>query len=132
MNNIKWYGWTPAARECYERGCICDGCLMSWTLGKRCRMKEAVLYLVREFGAPKEESIYSGREKQIINAILNGADTYEELEQATGLKHTLVRATLTRLYRYADGAGVVYQNNRYKLPDFVEWVRENEGKRCEY
>lgn len=116
--------WTPTAKECYERGCRCDGCILAWILGKRCQMKTTVFYLVRKYGAPKEESIYSKREKQVIDAILNGADSYEDLEKATGLKHTSVGATLTRLYRYADGAGIIYANGRYKLPEFIEWVRE--------
>lgn len=47
------YKWTDAAIHCYERGCICRGCLFNKMIGKSCRMKESVLGLVKKFGKPK-------------------------------------------------------------------------------
>jgi len=47
--------WTDAAIKCYKRGCVCEGCfydeffhLSSFS----CRMKGAVLELVRTVGTP--------------------------------------------------------------------------------
>lgn len=45
--------WTPSAIDCYERGCICNGCPMYELIGKKCRMKSSVLELVRKFRVPE-------------------------------------------------------------------------------
>lgn len=49
--------WNPTAIACYKIGCRCSQChiLDGLELPKsKCRMKYAVLELVRKFGAPKE------------------------------------------------------------------------------
>lgn len=47
--------WTELAKECYERGCICNGCVFSEILiSSNCRMKRTVLELVKLFGVPNE------------------------------------------------------------------------------
>lgn len=53
MTNFK--RWTPAAKECYFRGCRCLGCSVYNLIGKQCRMKQTVLYLVTKLGAPTNE-----------------------------------------------------------------------------
>lgn len=54
MTNFK--RWTPAAIDCYLRGCKCKGCFYEdyFTKGK-CQMKHTVLYLVTKLGAPTNE-----------------------------------------------------------------------------
>ena len=50
--------WTPSAVECYQRGCICEGCPireMVKSLGK-CQMKAAVLELVKIHGIPTKRN----------------------------------------------------------------------------
>ena len=49
--------WTRSALDCYLIGCICSKCyLYKVFFSKRkykCRMKEAVIKLVRQIGVPK-------------------------------------------------------------------------------
>ena len=46
--------WTPLAKQCYARGCICNGCHYSkfFTEKRHCGVKACVLELVRVFGKP--------------------------------------------------------------------------------
>ena len=46
--------WTPAAVECYKRGCNCTGCFYSdyFSGSHKCQMKASVLELVRSIGTP--------------------------------------------------------------------------------
>lgn len=49
--------WTIQARECYNRGCICDGCFIYENYFKntneRCMCKQIVMGLVRVHGKPE-------------------------------------------------------------------------------
>lgn len=47
--------WTRSAIGCYLRGCQCEGCEYEAFFRKavyKCKMRDAVLSLVREYGAP--------------------------------------------------------------------------------
>ena len=48
--------WTVGAAECYERGCICEGCPTQLESCK-CQMKLSVLELVRKFGKPPKKLV---------------------------------------------------------------------------
>lgn len=58
--------WTKAAIDCYQRGCVCEGCYYKEFFSdspQRCLMKNTVLELVRVLGRPqnvepKESVIY--------------------------------------------------------------------------
>ena len=53
--NLK--GWTPAAVQCYQRGCVCKGCFYDeFFTADKCKMKSSVMELVRKFGAPGERT----------------------------------------------------------------------------
>lgn len=53
MTNFK--RWTPAAIDCYLRGCRCKGCFYEDYFTKsKCQMKYTVLDLVKKLGVPKE------------------------------------------------------------------------------
>lgn len=49
--------WNTTAIECYKRHCICEGCPIVYDLesvsAQNCRMKSAVVALVKKFGIPK-------------------------------------------------------------------------------
>lgn len=52
--------WTPTAVDCYMLGCTCSVCNLNKIYfrgemgsGFKCRMKDAVIELVRRFGAPE-------------------------------------------------------------------------------
>ena len=48
--------WTPAAVDCYKRGCVCSECLYSnfFSGNHKCQMKASVLELVRTQGPPPD------------------------------------------------------------------------------
>ena len=48
--------WTEQAKDCYKRGCVCNGCPVQVYANKDwvCRMKVAVLALVKKFGIPQD------------------------------------------------------------------------------
>lgn len=50
-----YYNWTEDAITCYKRHRICNGCEISELTSGKCKMKEAVIQLVRKFGIPKTE-----------------------------------------------------------------------------
>lgn len=47
--------WTKSSIDCYFLGCQCEKCEVYKIIGKQCRMKFAVLELVRRHGVPKKE-----------------------------------------------------------------------------
>ena len=57
--------WNETALECYKRGCVCLGCKYSsdyFTLsGRRCRMKFAVVELVKMLGIPQMDDLQNIR-----------------------------------------------------------------------
>lgn len=121
--------WTIGAIECYKRGCRCEGCLIKEFLETRCEMKKAVLALVRKYGAPskpqEKEKMPNKKQTIILNAIKNGAENYEELEEITKIKYHSLQVNLTILYAQAASKGLKFKNKKYKLPEFVRWVRGN-------
>lgn len=54
---IRLKRWTPAAKECYLRGCKCKGCNYEhyFLSQQKCQMKYTVLELVRQLGAPQKD-----------------------------------------------------------------------------
>lgn len=115
--------WTQTARDCYERGCDCRGCLIKEQMENPCRMKAAVFELVRKFGAPPPVYGLTRREQQIIDAILSGANTKREIAEKVGIHETNIQTVLNRMYCLAESEGYTYQK-KYKLPEFIEWVRQ--------
>lgn len=51
----KYSRWTRSAKDCYFLGCICSLCPVYQIIGKKCRMKQTVLALVRKLGKPNKE-----------------------------------------------------------------------------
>lgn len=53
---IKLKRWTPAAIDCYKRGCRCKGCFYeNYFTKSKCQMKSTVLELVRQLGVPNKD-----------------------------------------------------------------------------
>ncbi|MDD3149917.1 MAG: hypothetical protein PHV68_03705 [Candidatus Gastranaerophilales bacterium] len=55
LTTVKSTRWTIAAIECYERKCICESCFYHnffKNSGHKCKMKFAVIGLVRKLGKP--------------------------------------------------------------------------------
>jgi hypothetical protein len=90
-----------------------------------CRMKKAVLELVRKFGKPPEnENEFTNTQQKVIDAILAGCNDKFEISEKTGLTIQNIQNALSTMYEIAENDGVVYKNLRYKLPDFINWVRK--------
>ena len=73
----KYTHWTQSARECYKRGGVCSGCIYeSFFAGKpyKCRMKDAVLSLVKNVGAPPkvEPPGYYEDDEEIFGGLIQG------------------------------------------------------------
>lgn len=122
------YNWTDLARECYERGCVCRGCIIKEQLESPCQMKRSVFELVRKFGAPPkiiEKNGLTPTEQKIINAILNGADSFEKLAVLFNRKTSWAQNYIHVLYDKARERGWV--GKRYSaglFPEFIKWVRK--------
>ena len=115
--------WTDGSIFCYKRGCNCDGCFVRDLItSQRCYMKVAVIELVKKYGAPLDG--LTKREQSVINAILAGANTKEEIAEQTDINVDNVKTTLCRLYPLAEEEGFYYTNVRNKLPQFIKWVKE--------
>jgi len=57
VNVVNPFRWTPTARECFKRGCVCEGCFYKeffTTSSFQCRMKGSVVELVKKFGVPED------------------------------------------------------------------------------
>lgn len=48
---VKELKWNISSINCYKRGCVCNGCEYS-NLSEQCKMKSAVIELVRVLGRP--------------------------------------------------------------------------------
>lgn len=118
--------WTEGSIFCYKRGCRCDGCFVKDLIeSQKCEMKSAVFTLVKKFGAPKEydNMIYTKQQSRVLQAILNGASTKEEISAAVGISVRNLQSHINKLYKYARADGCRFTNPRNMLPDYVEWVR---------
>ena len=73
--NEKMLHWTPSAVDCYERGCICEGCPIFLIIETECVMKITVLELVKTLGKPPEKVEIDINE--IEQKLIEGRTLYE-------------------------------------------------------
>ena len=122
--------WTEDSIFCYKRGCNCSGCYMKNILESDiCRLKTAVIELVRKFGAPveKEENVFTESQQKIIDAIIEGCDSIEAIAKKlnknesaiTGMMHVLYLKEKERGWKPIK-KGVI---TKTLLPQFIEWVK---------
>lgn len=124
MDKLFATGWTESSIFCYKRGCNCQGCYVKDLLESRCLMKRAVFALVRKFGKPPEIELKLTRTQHtVINSILAGCNNKTEISEYTGLNIRCVQEALSNMYELAEFDGVCYKNKRYKLGQFIEWIR---------
>lgn len=126
--------WTEGSIYCYKRGCNCQGCYMKDLIESMpCRMKSAVLELVRKFGKPNEtkDSDLREIEQKIIEAINSDCDSFESIAEYIGRTTTATQSLVHGLYKKAKEyygwkpikKGIVHKS---LLPDFIRWVRKGE------
>ncbi len=121
--------WTQSAIDCYNRHCICSGCETGKIIGvKNCQMKKVVINLVRLQGTPPQKSyddICPGAtqvENEVINAILNGSRTVEEIADTMGKAKSTIITVLIGLYAIAETNGCEFKNGSNKLPDLITFI----------
>lgn len=130
INNSETYvkKWTEGSIFCYRRGCNCAGCYMKELINSTsCKMKNAVIELVKRYGKPPESETekYTKCQLEIFNAIKSGAVTYEAIAQKTNKTEASVRTMLQRLYAIAETEGLIFTNKRKKFGQLIKWIRGN-------
>lgn len=129
-----WNRWSQTAIDCYRRGCVCKGCLLNEITEQKCVMKKSVLELVAQLGAPPEEvkGIFEGltyQQNNVINAIIDGANTTEEIAQALEYNKGTVQTYLSELYVIAETNGLYFKANCGRLPELVEFLRNKQKEK---
>lgn len=116
--------WTDGAIFCYKRGCKCEGCYIKELIkSSPCFMKHSVMKLVNELGTPVKDK-YTKKQKDVIESILNGATTREEIALDLGISKEKVTGRLMTLYDIAHTDG--WQKKKRKidrLQEYIEWIR---------
>ncbi len=46
--------WTPQAQDCYNRGCICQGCIINDVVETKCHLKNIIPKILEQCGVPEE------------------------------------------------------------------------------
>jgi hypothetical protein len=95
-------------------------------------MKQTVFELVRKFGKPTKEGIFTRYETNVLNAIKNGCNTVAEIATDLNKSESAITGIIHLLYTKAKTLGwcpikkgIV---NKSLLPQFIKWVRgEYEG-----
>lgn len=130
VNKNRYIRWTQGAVECYQRGCVCEGCLTGQIMEQRCRMKITVRELIKRLGAPK---IYGNlipgatrQEEDIVTAILEGAGTLNQIAENLELNQETIKQRLCSLYRVVEYQGYQFQipKSRNRLPEFIDYVKK--------
>ena len=83
--------WTDASIYCYERNCICEGCVYNEHLETKCIMKNTVLELFKKFGKPEDSSLRL-KKKQLFIVNYHGQDAQKLLliNKMKELKHKIL------------------------------------------
>lgn len=128
MNVPKYRRWSPGAIDCYNRGCVCNGCLTGKIMEQRCRMKSAVIELVKTLGPPK---IYTTnfipgateQEENIVRAIVEGASDLKQIAENLELNEITIKPRLYSLYRLIEDQGYQFKTRKNRLPEFIAYVK---------
>lgn len=130
MNVPKYRRWSPGAIDCYNRGCNCNGCLTDQIMEQRCRMKYAVIELVKTLGPPKiyNTNFIPGateQEEAIIRAIVEGASDLKQIAENFELSERTIKPRLYSLYRLIEDQGYQFKTSkqRNRLSEFIEYVK---------
>ena len=131
----KYRYWTPGAIECYQRECVCEGCLTGQIMEQHCRMKSSVIQLVKTLGPPKIfTTIFipgaTEVEEEIIDTILKGAGTLKQIAEHLKLNEETIKSRLYSLYRLVEDKGYQFKTSkqRKRLPEFIEYVKSLQPK----
>ena len=85
-------------------------------------MKYAVWELVRKYGKPPVEDGLNETQQAIINAILAGCNTKEDIAKQINKAGGVIQNNLNELYAIAENDGLVFYS-RIKFNQFVKYIR---------
>lgn len=129
---MEYNKWTQSAIECYSRQCICTGCPIKAQLESKCYMKTCVMELLEKFGEPPNfmnDDIFpdmSEKQRKIIDAILNGANTTTEIALKLNTNTNNATTYLNQLYKKTENLGYRFKKNFGKLPEFITFINQIE------
>lgn len=129
FNKTRYRSWTSGAIECYQRGCVCEGCLTGQIIEQHCRMKTTVIELVKRLGPPKiYENLIPGateHEENVVRAIVNGAGTLKQIADNLELNEATIQRRLYSLYKLIEDKGYQFKTSkqRNRLPEFIWYVK---------
>ncbi len=136
--------WSKGAIECYKRNCICFNCPTYDLIGKQCKMKYAVLQLVKTCGLPdevntKQIEIKESEEKQmfdndlkieypnylekLITAVKKGFDKYGDIEKETGLNGKTASVYFDGFYKLLEQKNLIKQSDKSKRQAVCDFIQ---------
>lgn len=126
-SNTLYRRWTRDAINCYNRGCVCKGCILNDIMQGRCRMKQSVIELVRLIGIPPKHkvSILPGvteREEDIIEAIFNGAKTVNEIAEGLELSNGHINHCFLSICRILELQGWKFKDYHNKYQEAIDYI----------
>ena len=57
IKEMEYRRWTQEAINCFNRGCVCSGCIIKNIMQTQCKMKQTVIELVKRHGVPQTNKI---------------------------------------------------------------------------
>ena len=136
--------WSEGAIECYKRNCVCFNCPTHDLIGDQCKMKYAVLQLVKNYGLPdeikaKQIEIKESEEKQMIDndlkieypnylekliaAVKKGFDKYGDIEKETGLNSKTASVYFDGFYKLLEQKKLIKQTDKSKRQAVCDFVQ---------
>ena len=117
--NEKYLNWTPEAVRCYERGCVCFGCIIQEIMEIPCRMDSTVIKILQLKGKPPKEIEID------IDEVLNYLETGKTLNEIADIlnvprKELFKRTKAFGIKGYNFKGGEFHKRNKLKR-------RKNDG-----
>lgn len=128
----KYRHWTQGAVECYKRGCVCKGCETFELIGNQCRMKAAVIELVKNVGPPpdnfKEKDEYSRREINSLELTASETNVRDLLLQGLNYKQVAEKLSISLATVKTHVAKIFEKKNYHSLQDLLVGENKRQDK----
>ena len=124
---MEWQHWTASAIDCYNRGCVCNGCPTKAIVETPCLMKQSVLELVKQIGPPPKIAYIEGlteQQERVVTAIINGAKTFEDIAKELKIKRGGVIVALGSIYPYYANLGFNYSSKRRQSLELISFINK--------
>ena len=123
--------WSESAIDCYNRGCVCQGCPTKEILETKCTMKKTVIDLVSKIGIPPNVPFIEGltaQQNDILACILNGTTEVSAIAEELQIPQTQVRTQLGLIRPYFEEMGFEPKSYSTKTVDLIEFIKTEYGK----